>query len=64
MPVIICYFPDLIVILIIFNFTKDEDTKQRLDNVNIIITYIYMAEVIIKLIGLGIVPYFRDGWNV
>ena len=41
----------------------DEDTLDKLDLVDDIILYIFLAEVILKIIALGIFPYFSDNWN-
>lgn len=34
-----------------------------LDQIDEVIIYIYIAEAIIKIIGLGIEKYFEDDWN-
>ncbi len=59
------FFPStIIVILIIYNVTDDEPTRKTIDDINRILTWIYLGEVIIKILGLGIIPYFSDRWNV
>lgn len=40
-----------------------EDTYNLLDKIDNIFVYIYLVEVVFKIIGLGIKNYFRDNWN-
>ena len=43
--------------------TTDEDTIETLDLIDRILLYIFLLEVILKIIALGIIPYFSDNWN-
>jgi len=52
------------VILIMYIFEEDQDTLDLLDSIDNILVWIYVGEVVIKIIGLGIIAYFSDGWNV
>jgi Ion transport protein len=51
-------------ILIAYSFATNQDVLDTLDNIDNYLVWIYLGEVIIKLLGLGINPYFRNGWNV
>ena len=46
-----------------YSQTSDEETIRILDQIDEILIYIYLAECILKIITLGIVPYFSDNWN-
>ncbi len=45
-------------------FTNDDDTTQTLDDINSVLNYIYLFEVVVKILGIGIVDYFKDNWNM
>jgi hypothetical protein len=51
------------VILILYASTADPDTEEILDQIDQVLLYIFLAEVILKIIALGIVDYFADPWN-
>jgi Ion transport protein len=51
-------------ILIAYTFTSSEDTTNTLDDIDGYLVWIYLGEVIIKLLGLGVIEYFSDGWNM
>jgi ABC-type proline/glycine betaine transport system permease subunit len=51
-------------ILIAYTFTSSEDTTDLLDEIDGYLVYVYLAEVIIKLFGMGVINYFSDGWNM
>ena len=44
--------------------TGSKDLEDKLERANYIIVYIYLAELILKLIGMGIQEYFQSKWNV
>jgi len=50
--------------LIIYNATTSKSTRDTIDDINRVLTWIYLGEVVIKILGMGIIPYFRDRWNV
>mmetsp|Transcript_16614 Transcript_16614/g.14455 ORF Transcript_16614/g.14455 Transcript_16614/m.14455 type:complete len:98 (-) Transcript_16614:3164-3457(-) len=52
------------VILVMFTFESDQDTLDLLNEIDNALVWIYTAEVIIKILGMGIYPYFSDSWNV
>lgn len=51
-------------ILIVYSFSTDQALLDLLDNIDNYLVWIYLGEVVIKLLGLGIAAYFRNGWNV
>ncbi len=52
------------IILIIYSFSDNQTTLDNIDQIDNVLVYIYLAEVIIKLLGYGIQAYFREGWNI
>ena len=52
-----------IVILILYAIYSDEETIYVLDCIDRGLLSIFCAEVVLKIIGLGIVDYFGDNWN-
>ena len=52
-----------VVVIILGNILKNEDSLLIIDLIDDIILYIYITEALIKIIGLGIVKYWDDGWN-
>eukprot|EP00818_Percolomonas_sp_WS_P004657 CAMPEP_0117436504 /NCGR_PEP_ID=MMETSP0759-20121206/1040_1 /TAXON_ID=63605 /ORGANISM="Percolomonas cosmopolitus, Strain WS" /LENGTH=1762 /DNA_ID=CAMNT_0005228103 /DNA_START=105 /DNA_END=5393 /DNA_ORIENTATION=- len=58
----------IIVINIIFMAIEHDHMSPTLSAVlsyaNIVFTFIFTVEAVLKLIGLGILQYFTDGWNL
>ena len=52
-----------IIILILYATTEDEDKIATLEIIDKVILYIFVLEVILKIIALGVVEYFGDNWN-
>lgn len=50
--------------MIAYTFTSDDDTTDLLDNLDGYFLYIYIVEIVVKLLGLGFIEYFSDGWNI
>jgi hypothetical protein len=44
-------------------FTLDESTTAILDAIDNIFVYIFVAEFVLKIFGLGFRNYFKDNWN-
>jgi len=53
-----------LVILLIYTFTDNQDTMDTIDEIDNILVYIYLGEVVIKILGLGITSYFSGNWNM
>jgi hypothetical protein len=53
-----------VVVLIIDTFVDAGKTQDTVNAIDDLLVYIYVAEVIIKIIGLGLIDYFSSGWNV
>lgn len=56
--------PYRIAILIVYSFSNDQDLLDTLDEIDNYLVWIYLGEVVIKMIGLGINTYFKNGWNM
>lgn len=44
-------------------YPEDQDFVKEFELANTIFTYCFLAEMIIKLLGLGVKDYARDGFN-
>lgn len=51
-------------IIIAMAVITDESKIEELSKIDDILLYFYIAECVIKIIGLGIEKYFEDPWNV
>ena len=66
-----CGFRDGMTLVIVANTAlmglerhpMDPRQKVLLEHVNLVFTALYLAEALIKLLGLGVRPYLADGWN-
>ena len=50
-------------IILILAIDEEIQLGMILDQIDEVIIYIYIAEAIIKVVGLGIEKYFEDDWN-
>ena len=44
-------------------FATDPDMKKTCEDIDYYILFIYVFEVIVKLVALGFTEYFADPWN-
>lgn len=58
----ICVFINMITIIIPYT-NVEESTAAWFDTLDQVLTYIFIVEMAIKLLGLGPLMYFRDNWN-
>jgi hypothetical protein len=66
------YFEAFILIVVFVNtvgilistYTEDIEIIDAMDLIDGICLYFYISECILKFIGLGIVKYFEDSWNI
>jgi hypothetical protein len=66
------YFEAFILVIVLINtigilistYTTNENTINAMDQIDTFCLYIYISECILKFIGLGIVKYFEDSWNI
>ncbi len=57
--------------LILFTYTlfpsktgaSDPSEMSFLEKIDFYLNYVYLVEFVIKILGLGILNYFRDNWN-
>jgi hypothetical protein len=47
-----------------YAFDLPQDTLDTLDQIDEILIWVYLTEVVIKILGLGIYQYFSDAWNM
>ena len=52
-----------IIVIILYGVITDEQTVEILDNIDLALLIVFVVEVILKIIGLGVVGYFKDNWN-
>jgi hypothetical protein len=52
-----------LVVVILSYMELSEDQNTVLDEIDRIIVYVFLAEAVLKLLGLGIKNYFNDTWN-
>lgn len=45
-------------------FENNTQKLQVIDTINDIFQYLYIAEIAMKILGLGIYKYFSDRWNL
>ena len=50
-------------VLILSYLDFDDDTLSTLETIDTVFVYIFVAEFIIKVLGLGVRDYFKDNWN-
>ena len=53
-----------VIVLALDKYPEDEDTAEVADFLNDIFSYMFIAEMVIKLIGLGFREYCRDSFNL
>ena len=51
-------------VIIAMSVINDDTIINRLNRIDDICLYFYIAECVLKIIGLGIEKYFNDSWNV
>lgn len=51
-------------VLAIDHYGIDPDLANALDTCNLVFTCIFAAEMVVKIVGLGLINYFRDKMNV
>ena len=56
-------FINFIAVLISGEIVQEEKDKELCDNIDFYFIFIYLVEVILKIVGLGPVDYFADPWN-
>lgn len=54
----------LIVLLILQLCPFSDETLRIFDTIDNIFVYVYWAEIVLKLLGMGIQEYFNDNWNI
>ena len=52
-----------IVVILMAEFATDPDMKKTCEDIDYYILFIYVFEVIVKLVALGFTEYFADPWN-
>lgn len=52
------------VTILIYFFSYDQDTLDTIDSIDQVIIWIYCAEAVMKILGNGLLKYFKDGWNL
>lgn len=50
-------------LVIAYGLIDDEDTLDMMDNFDTFFNTVYIIDVVIKLVGLGVHEYFGDAWN-
>jgi len=58
----ICVFINMITIIVPYT-NISETTASKFDTLDQVLTYIFIVEFVIKILGLGPLLYFRDNWN-
>ena len=52
-------------IILILSYVDDDPEKMEVyDEIDDFCLYFYIAEFCLKIIGLGIIKYFDDNWNI
>ena len=49
--------------LMLYALENDQNVIDVLDEIDEVLVFVYFAEVIIKIIGLGFHKFFEDNWN-
>eukprot|EP01038_Epipyxis_sp_PR26KG_P020354 gene20354-28820_t len=49
--------------LALVSFGQSDTMTNALSSINLALTIFFFAEMVLKIIGIGIIPYFHDSWN-
>lgn len=58
------FFNFYLVILLYYAFEDDDAVLDTLNSIDDILVYIYISEIVFRIIGTGLTQYFSDKWNM
>ena len=51
------------IVVVLSYMNLSEESQEKIDVADQVFMYIFVAEAVLKIIGLGPTLYFRDNWN-